>query len=726
MSAITSQRWLFSLWREDGVHDPELLGHLVAEGRNVEQAWANCDPSLMGGWTGRNPWSDAVHAISCEEELAGLSTEELSVVSRTYRRAPLGERWLGRRGGALKAWKDRGPLQLHAVISVVEYRTPVPGAATPEEDRVVSVQMSYAHMLTQGQRLLFRSHATTTLPGGQVIELQTGEGMPAVIGPGDPSYDGLPRYLVRWLFTAPADFILADGLRLGVPQEEVSEDLPILPGVRLVQCLDARSQLLRVLKQAGQLDVVHDVERIAYLFCVPVVDEDGEAWKTLYALGRGESVDEAWRRSGQATIEAAHDGLQGRAPGTRLYLEEVRAISCEESLAEAGLTELRQTWGDELALMDPEIFLDENWRRVRAWRDRGPIRKRLALTVLEYRALAPGSPGLSGDPVRWSHVQRRTALARDDQLRGVDVSPAGAVEYSGVPVAEGQQLAPWYAPDSEDYPGEPRYLVHWVFNVPPELDVEALRLAQGLRLTRLLASPASRQGVVADVAVHHRRSAREALLQHLLEWTADRVLTRPGAPGEETPGPAVPVLRTPSLEFELVLPYDPRPQFELLVDPRHGLGEILEVQPRLIQSEDVLAHAELAGFLDAEGWVARCDTGTHRTRLHTTVAGYSRVVAERMARAHAAACLHRLGALVATARPEPLPADEARGELIADLRTADGSGRIYREVSGTTVLTEHGIGEPAGWRLPGLAPTTVLHLTRASSLNCLPRLHTGR
>lgn len=330
------QLWLFSLWRTIAGSGTKLRGHLFSRGATVEDAWRGCDVLRMSGWIGREPRFDSVHAISCTSDIIWLDAEELAEIAQRFPRDPLGARFLSARGQPLKGWRDRGLLRIVSVISVLEYRTPQPYRTPVHNDRIVWAGTSCVRLVTQGDRLPYYDGMTTTI-GDRTLTLETGESLPRTHGAEDPDRAGVPRYLVSSLFTGPADLVSESGIMVGVPDEEMSEVLPVIPGVRLLRRDHARTQLMNQLKAAGNLEVLEDPDRPAFLFTAVVVAEDGEYSKLRHALARGESVDEAWYGTGKVAIELAVDRLRAQTPNATWYLEEVYAVGLDERLAEEGV-----------------------------------------------------------------------------------------------------------------------------------------------------------------------------------------------------------------------------------------------------------------------------------------------------------------------------------------------------------------------------------------------------
>jgi hypothetical protein len=280
----------------------------------------------------------------------------------------------------------------------------------------------------------------------------------------------------------------------------------------------------------------------------------------------------------------------------------------------------------------------------------------------------------------------------------------------------------WIAPGSPGYTGESRYLVRWVFSVADHLDVEELYQRVGDAITAELLEMegdlAEEADEVPEAAEVQMQSGREDLLQELLERTWRR--PDPTAPATaQTPeaGPEV-------AGFTMLLPYDPRVVAEMMPGPDRRIGQITAVMRTTIVATDPLEWPALAGFVGEPGYRVTCALGTPDGEQWSQHEGLWSRLTERFRQARAAVALARLEEIIQEGKRQPADGATKDAEVLADLRTADGHGRIYlAEPAGTVYLLEHTLAGAAGWRLPWVPAKTVRALTGDSDDPWLPRFN---
>lgn len=471
---------------------------------------------------------------------------------------------------------------------------------------------------------------------------------------------------------------------------------------------------------------------LPFLFTVTVTDTGGEPWEHRSFLAYGDTVWSAWTLQGRrqamsylADVQADQDEF---APAGRLVIGSVQAISCEEDFAALFASEQGSgaPWEEDLLRERGARLVGADGAVLRRWRDRGPLQVRHVVTVLEYRALLPGSAGMYDDPVRWSDVEVDCALAAGDRMPLLGEEPADRFDRGDGAVDGGGVTRPgWIAPGSEGYDGESRYLVRWVFSVADYVDVEQLRARAGDGLSEELLEMTGDVGEdlleaqeAPDVVEVLMQSAREGLLQALLErsW-------RPAAPEAAAPEAPAPLDASVS-GFTMFLPYDPRTISQMLPGPDRHIGQITQVVLTTVAATDYLEWPGLAGFTGQRGYRVTCEVGIPDAVQWTRQPGVWSRLTERLRQARAAAALAHLESLVTAAdavpRTDP-PADVT--EVLADLRTADGHGRLYvLTAGGKVVLLEHGLAGTTGWVLPGLKAKTVRELAGDQDDPWLPRI----
>ncbi|GGG64642.1 hypothetical protein GCM10011374_30400 [Kocuria dechangensis] len=478
---------------------------------------------------------------------------------------------------------------------------------------------------------------------------------------------------------------------------------------------------------------------IPFLFTVHLAYPDGQEHGHRSFVFRAHSAQEAWVQwarpwAGQVLVQVQDE--EDRAvledeegftlPAARFHLSFVTAISCDEEFAQAyeDAADMPELWEEDLARERGAVLIDEHGQLLPGWRDRGPLQIRQAVTVLEYRGLVPGSPGMLSDPVRWSDVEVDSGLAAGGDLLVVGEEQALRFERGdGVVDSEGVVRPNWIAPGSDGYTGESRYLVRWVFDVANHVDVEALYEECGDSISAQLLEMEGDVGEDPDegnpYAVEvQMQSARESLLQELLERT-----WRPSTPAGADPAEAEAPEAGPEVAgFTMLLPYDPRSVAEMMPGPDRRIGQITAVMRTTIVATDPLEWPALAGFVGEPGYRVTCALGTPDGEAWSRHEGLWSRLTERFRQARAAVALARLEELVEVSEREPAESAAQDAQIIADLRTADGHGRIYlAEPEGTVHLIEHTLAGTFGWRLLQVPAKTVRALVGNSDDPWIPR-----
>lgn len=123
----------------------------------------------------------------------------------------------------------------------------------------------------------------------------------------------------------------------------------------------------------------------------------------------------------------------------------------------------------------------------------------------------------------WAQVSTSTGLARPDRLLDAWIHTAWPMDDAA------RALPRLLAPDDEDYPGDPRYLVRWTFRLPSPWEGPALEQIPSDELSTYLSGkdPFTRTPVAP---LHERHSERESLLMHLLHLASDLTTRRNAGP----------------------------------------------------------------------------------------------------------------------------------------------------------------------------------------------------
>lgn len=613
--------------------------------------------------------------------------------------------------------------QLRTVVWVVEYRSPALGSSCVDDDAIGAYLVDKTEESFPDGDLAPHDWRDGHDLTPQRLELMPeGLEMSPFVGPEDPLYARRPRYLVVWRFAAEHDFdpgsVVSDERGLG-------STLVDHPGVYLMSRWDGRAQLLSALEDAGRMRDVEDAWLPAWLLTLVITDADGELENRKLIICRGATAAAAWEREGRqralALVAEAQqdedellsleldgmneedrselvDGAGEALDGPQMKLHSVLAVSCEEGFAEL-FEEDPESWEEELGDGLGRRLVDMTGKVLRSWRDVGPVQERQAVTVLEYRALLPGAPGMFNEPVRWSDVLIEPVLAVGDDLAGYG-DDARAALMTGQPVYDsaGVQRPTWIAPDSPGYEGETRYLVRWVFTVYDAEVAEELREVFGPAISRELDDQVDDyedEDEAPDTTFVERDSAREALLQHLLEspWRSDTAGM----------GPTARVADVPQVTSEAAaaayLPFDPWTFTSMLPAQEHQLAQIISVHRTTITDSDVAEWPTLGGFTGEPGYRVTCTIGTADARQWSTREGLYEQMTDRLVEAYAARALARLAQLTVAGRGSPVAAPE-NVQTLLDLRLPGGHGQVYGTAGADGLyLGEYGLKGQRWWLL---------------------------